>query len=36
MAVLDVPQWELLLAENRARVVAGSGFDAVIGARRRI
>jgi SAM-dependent methyltransferase len=34
-AVLDVPQWELLIAEDRARAVAGSGDDAVICAQRR-
>ena len=34
VAVLDAPQWELLIAENRARAVVGSGFDAVICARR--
>ena len=35
VAVLDVPQWELLIAENRARAVAGSGDDAVMCAQRR-
>jgi SAM-dependent methyltransferase len=35
VAVLDVPQWELLIAEDRARAVAGSGDDAVICAQRR-
>jgi SAM-dependent methyltransferase len=34
-AVLVVPQWQLLLAEDRERAVAGSGVDAVICARRR-
>jgi hypothetical protein len=35
VAVLDAPQWELLIAEDRERAVVGSGFDAVIRARRR-
>ena len=35
VAVLDSALWELSIAENRARAVAGSGFDAVICARRR-
>jgi hypothetical protein len=35
VAVLDAPQWELLIAEDRERAVVGSGFDAVICARRR-
>jgi hypothetical protein len=35
VAVLDAPQWDLLIAEDRERAVVGSGFDAVICARRR-
>jgi SAM-dependent methyltransferase len=35
LAVLETSRWELSIAENRARAVAGSGFDAVICARRR-
>jgi SAM-dependent methyltransferase len=34
-AVLDPQRWELLVAEERRRAVAGSGFDAVVHARRR-
>jgi SAM-dependent methyltransferase len=34
-AVLEAPRWELLIAEDRARTVAGSGDDAVICAHRR-
>lgn len=35
VAHLDPLHWEMLVAEERARVVAGSGVDAVILARRR-
>jgi threonine dehydratase len=35
VAALDAPEWELLLAEERPRPVAGTGVDAVIRARRR-
>jgi len=35
VAVLDAPRWELSIAEERPRAVAGSGFDAVICARQR-
>lgn len=35
VAVLDAPRWELSIAEERPRAVAGSGSDAVICARRR-
>jgi SAM-dependent methyltransferase len=35
VAVLDGSRWELSIAENLARTVAGSGFDAVICAQRR-
>jgi SAM-dependent methyltransferase len=35
LAVLDPLHWELLVAEERPRAVAGSGVDAVIRARRR-
>jgi len=35
VAVLDAPQWELLIIEDRERAVVGSGFDAVICAHRR-
>ena len=35
VAVLDTPRWELSMAEERPRAVDGSGFDAVICARRR-
>jgi hypothetical protein len=35
VAVLDAPRWELSIAEERPRAVAGSGFDAVICARHR-
>lgn len=34
-AVLDSGLWELIVAEERSRAVAGSGVDAVIRARRR-
>jgi hypothetical protein len=34
VAVLDAQHWELSIAEERPRAVAGSGFDAVICARR--
>ena len=34
LAVLDREHWELLIAEERPRAVAGSGVDAVIRARR--
>jgi 2-polyprenyl-3-methyl-5-hydroxy-6-metoxy-1,4-benzoquinol methylase len=34
-AALDPPAWELIVAEERARAVAGTGVDAVIRARRR-
>jgi len=35
VAALDPDMWELLVSEERPRVVAGSGVDAVIHARRR-
>jgi SAM-dependent methyltransferase len=35
VAVLDTPQWALLIAEDRERAVVGSGYDAVICAHRR-
>jgi SAM-dependent methyltransferase len=35
VAVLDAPNWELLIAEDRERTVVGSGYDAVICAHRR-
>jgi SAM-dependent methyltransferase len=35
VAVLDASRWELSIGENRPRAVTGSGFDAVICARRR-
>jgi SAM-dependent methyltransferase len=35
LAVLDADAWELLIAEERPRAVAGSGVDALIRARRR-
>jgi 2-polyprenyl-3-methyl-5-hydroxy-6-metoxy-1,4-benzoquinol methylase len=35
VAALDPREWELLVAEERPRAVAGSGVDAVIRARRR-
>jgi SAM-dependent methyltransferase len=34
VAALESDQWELVVAENRERAVAGSGVDAVIHARR--
>lgn len=34
IAVLDREHWELLVAEERPRAVAGSGVDAIIRARR--
>ena len=34
VAALDTARWELLVAEERPRSVAGSGVDAVIRARR--
>jgi SAM-dependent methyltransferase len=34
VAALESDQWDLVVAENRARAVAGSGVDAVIRARR--
>jgi len=34
VAALDAPQWEQLIAEDRERAVVGSGFDAVVCARR--
>jgi SAM-dependent methyltransferase len=34
VAALDSDQWELIVAENRTRPVAGSGADALIRARR--
>jgi hypothetical protein len=34
-AALDAQVWELLIAEQRPRAVAGTGVDAVIRARRR-
>jgi len=33
VAALDPPRWEIIVAEERARSVAGSGVDAVIRAR---
>jgi SAM-dependent methyltransferase len=35
LALLDPQDWELPIAENRPRAAAGTGFDAVICARRR-
>jgi hypothetical protein len=35
VAALDAKVWEVLVAEERPRAVAGSGVDAVIRARRR-
>jgi SAM-dependent methyltransferase len=35
VAVLDPQHWEIPIAENRPRAAAGTGFDAVICARRR-
>jgi hypothetical protein len=35
LAALDSGRWELVVAENRVRAVAGTGVDAVIRARRR-
>lgn len=35
VAALDHHEWEVILAEDRPRAVAGSGHDAVIRARRR-
>jgi hypothetical protein len=35
VAALDSSAWDLVVAEERARAVAGSGVDAVIRARRR-
>jgi 2-polyprenyl-3-methyl-5-hydroxy-6-metoxy-1,4-benzoquinol methylase len=35
VATLDSKQWELIVAEERQRAVAGTGIDAVIRARRR-
>jgi SAM-dependent methyltransferase len=35
IAVLDPQRWEILIAEDRARAAVGTGFDAVICARRR-
>lgn len=35
VAALDLKEWELLVAEERPRAVAGTGVDAVIHARRR-
>jgi hypothetical protein len=35
LAVLDSTIWELAIAEDRPRAVAGTGVDAVIRARRR-
>lgn len=35
VAALDSKEWELLVAEERPRAVAGGGVDAVIRARRR-
>jgi hypothetical protein len=35
VANIDSPDWELLVAEERPRSVAGTGVDAVIRARRR-
>ena len=36
IAVLDARTWEVVVAEERPRAVAGTGVDAVICARRRI
>jgi SAM-dependent methyltransferase len=36
LTVLDVPDWDLLIAEEQPRSVTSSGFDAVICARRRV
>jgi hypothetical protein len=33
VAALDPGRWELIVAEDRPRAVAGTGVDAVIGAR---
>jgi SAM-dependent methyltransferase len=35
VAALDSTEWDLVIAEERARAIAGSGVDAVISARRR-
>jgi len=35
LAALDPERWELVVAEDRPRAVAGTGVDAVIRARRR-
>jgi hypothetical protein len=35
VGVLETPQWELLIAEDRERAAVGSGFDAVICTHRR-
>ena len=35
LAALDPDEWELVVAEDRPRAVAGTGVDAVIRARRR-
>jgi hypothetical protein len=35
LAALDPDRWELVVAEDRPRAVAGTGVDAVIRARRR-
>jgi SAM-dependent methyltransferase len=35
LAALDSSGWEMVIAEDRPRAVAGSGFDAVLCARRR-
>jgi hypothetical protein len=35
LAVLDPERWELVVAEERPRLLAGTGVDAVIRARRR-
>lgn len=35
VAVLDPSEWQLIVAEERARAVAGTGVDAVVRARRR-
>ncbi len=36
LSALDEHEWEFLVAEERARTVAGTGVDAVIHARRRV
>ncbi|HEX3129114.1 MAG TPA: hypothetical protein VH394_17405 [Thermoanaerobaculia bacterium] len=36
LAALDPKVWELVVAEERPRAVAGTGVDAVIRARRKV